>query len=182
LARMTSTERRFQSILKAMNVRSYPQSIFFLDNEHYRIVDFYLPRPYRICIELDGSSHDDANTKSYDRWKDRRLITMHRRFRIIRFRNDEVWQTGFKGQLNQVLSRYYIKPHHRKSVRPKWRRDKPNTKPLTSKQERSTKVINAGWSLVQQSWAADKRRGRHYQGLAMQPGYSLAELRKMGIL
>lgn len=177
LRSMPPTERRFKALLGHMGIRSYPQMIFFLDSDHYRIVDFYLPAPYRICIELDGPSHDAS--QNYDEWKDRKLTTQHRRFRVVRFKNDEVWHQDFSTRLQEVLNRYYIKPHHRKWVRPKWKRTKIHLRAV--KPQEGTKTINLGWSIVQKSLKAESKKAR-YPGFKMQQGFKLRQLKEMGVL
>jgi len=177
LKAMTPTERRFKATLDKLGIRSYPQVIFFLDQNHYRIVDFYLPKPYRLCIELDGSSHDSQEMKSYDKWKDEKLTTLKRRYRIIRIRNSQVWHPHFKERLLERLKRYRIRPHHG-PVRPKYKAEKPNTQPI-KKPKIQGGLINMAWQVVKHCRRAEKNR---FQGLEMQPGYTLAELKKMGIL
>lgn len=52
----------------------------------YYIVDFYLPRPLKLVIEVDGSSHD--NRQEYDKRKDAYLV--RRGFTVLRVTNEQI--------------------------------------------------------------------------------------------
>ncbi len=51
------------------------------------ILDFYAPS-VRICIELDGASHDSPEAQAYDRERTRVLEGLG--ICVVRFRNEEV--------------------------------------------------------------------------------------------
>jgi very-short-patch-repair endonuclease len=51
------------------------------------MVEFYCPTE-RLCIELDGHSHESAEAQKHDEAKDLYLRSCH--IRVLRFRNEEV--------------------------------------------------------------------------------------------
>lgn len=173
LAHQTKAERHFAQILRNLKIRSQPQAIFFLDDYHYRIVDFYIPKPYRVIVELDGSVHDSQEAKSYDEWKDRKLITRNHKFNILRFKNDEVFSLNFQNRFSSILGLNRL-PNQRFRHR---RRFKKRIKHFHKKPVMNGKVINLGWRIVEMS----RERNSHV-GLRYQPGYTLAEMRAMGYI
>ena len=52
------------------------------------IMDFYCPSE-RLCIELDGDSHDTPEAKAHDAKKDSYLESHF--IKVLRFRNEEVY-------------------------------------------------------------------------------------------
>ncbi len=56
-----------------------------LANKTFFIIDFYLPKPRKLCIEVDGRYHD--NRKEYDAMKDE-FLTKNRNFNVLRISND----------------------------------------------------------------------------------------------
>lgn len=79
----TLAELKFQSKLDALGIRYIFQKGFIQGNGYY-IVDFYIPKPYKIVIEIDGSSHDDR--EEYDKRKNAYL--KKRGFWVVRITND----------------------------------------------------------------------------------------------
>lgn len=84
----TKSELLFKDILDNLNIRYLFQKGFTAGKGFY-IVDFYLPSPYKICIEIDGGYHNtpiqifkDKNRTKY--------LEESRGFKVIRFTNDEV--------------------------------------------------------------------------------------------
>ena len=51
------------------------------------VLDFYCPE-LRLCVELDGSSHD----YKYEYDEQRTEFLQKQGIRVLRFRNDQVWQ------------------------------------------------------------------------------------------
>jgi very-short-patch-repair endonuclease len=176
LARQTGAEKRLAVILKNLGIRACPQAVFFLDDYHYRIVDFYLPKPYRIIVELDGSVHDSQDAKNYDAWKDQKLKTAHHRFRILRFKNDEVFENGFVAKFLQRIGKYKVTAKRFKRIRRfklrrkmrKYLKDKP----------KNGKSLNLGWRIVK----INQVHRAKYPGFEYQKGYSLSEMKQMGLL
>lgn len=57
----------------------------FISGNAYVIVDFYLPKPYKICIEVDGEYHLSKQQIQKDKWKDNYL--KNRGFKVVRIKN-----------------------------------------------------------------------------------------------
>lgn len=91
----TPAEQEFKRLLDQQGIKYIFQKAFLKD--YYCIVDFYLPKPYKICIEIDGSIHDTDEQMKKDYWRDKYLQS--RGFRVIRIRNENV----FKPQIINLL-------------------------------------------------------------------------------
>jgi len=61
------------------------------------ILDFYCPAE-RLCVELDGDSHDSPEAQMHDRNRDE-YLTSHS-IKVLRFRNEEVY-----ARLERVLEK-----------------------------------------------------------------------------
>ena len=61
------------------------------------ILDFYCPE-IRLCVELDGSSHDYKD--DYDEQRTKYLHTQG--IRVVRFRNETVW-TNLEGIVAEIV-------------------------------------------------------------------------------
>ena len=101
-ARATKAELKFKGVLDEIKVKYIFQKGFFGDRYHC-IVDFYLPRPYKICIEIDGEYHSDKEQKIKDERKDRFLIGV-RGFHVLRLKNKEV----LNGEIESSFMRGYL--------------------------------------------------------------------------
>ena len=76
----------------------------------YYILDFYCPEE-RLAIEIDGDSHEKDESRLYD--KSRTEFLESKRIRVLRFKNDEVYNNlesviehirkSFKPPLNPLL-------------------------------------------------------------------------------
>jgi len=82
----TPAERRVKIMLNVLKTKHIFQKGFIQGNGYY-IVDFYLPKPKKIVIEVDGSSHEGR--EDYDARKDAYL--KKRKFKVVRITNDEVF-------------------------------------------------------------------------------------------
>lgn len=83
-SRATSAEIEMQKILKRAGIKFLFQKDFI-----YYIVDFYLPKPKKICIEIDGGYHLTEEQIRYDNKKDAWLES--RGYRVVRFTNEQVF-------------------------------------------------------------------------------------------
>lgn len=61
------------------------------------VMDFYCPSR-RLCVELDGESHDIPEAYAHDRTKDSYLQSHH--IKVLRFTNEEVYAS-----VDRVLER-----------------------------------------------------------------------------
>ena len=100
----TPSELRMRKLLEKLGVFYQFQKGFIAGGVMY-IVDFYLPHPYKLVIEVDGGYHQepiqqfkDAKRDAYFQW---------RGFNVLRIRNEEV-ATLTKIQLRKLIGAY---PH-----------------------------------------------------------------------
>ncbi len=85
--RATDSELLFKKKLSILGIRFMFQKAFISGNGYY-IVDFYLPKPYKICIEIDGGYHNSPEQKRKDYYKDKYL--KERGFSVVRIKNEDV--------------------------------------------------------------------------------------------
>lgn len=81
----TPAEINLKAMLDLCGIKYIFQKGFIQGNGYY-VVDFYLPKPRKIVIEVDGNSHDGR--EEYDKRKDDYL--KKRKFKIVRITNQEV--------------------------------------------------------------------------------------------
>ncbi len=83
----TPAEERMFDLLKLAKFKFKFQKGFF--TPCYRIVDFYLPRPYGVIIEVDGKIHEQLKSKDAYKdssWKEKRNMV------TFRVKNEEVFK------------------------------------------------------------------------------------------
>jgi very-short-patch-repair endonuclease len=84
---MTPSERIFEEKLKKLGYDYKPQK-GFIARGYFCIVDFYIPRPYRLCIEIDGGYHNTWKQRVKDSDKDY-YLTATRKFKVLRLTNEQ---------------------------------------------------------------------------------------------
>lgn len=87
IVKATKSELIFKKRLIDLGIRFIFQKGFIKGNGFY-IVDFYLPRPHKIAIEIDGKIHNrpdiylkDFRKNEYLRW---------RKIKVLRIKNEDV--------------------------------------------------------------------------------------------
>lgn len=86
----TGAEIAFRNLLKKSSLKFIEQKGWILGNGFY-ISDFYIPRPHKICIEIDGGYHNNPAQIARDFLKDN-YLKKDRGFRgVIRFKNEQVF-------------------------------------------------------------------------------------------
>lgn len=85
LRKQTPQELRIAKLLTEIGVKFLPQKGFFNENTHY-IVDFYLPKNKKLCLEIDGCHHFNGQQLHYDNRRTE-FLTKTRRFRVKRLSN-----------------------------------------------------------------------------------------------
>lgn len=98
----TTAELKFKDKLDKCGIRYIFQKGFIAGNGYY-IVDFYLPKPYKLCIEIDGGYHDTIGQKYKDGYKNRYLIE-ERGFRVLRIKNEDVDSFDIEGYIKTADS------------------------------------------------------------------------------
>ena len=89
----TKWEKRAFSKLKL----TYPSTIFqkeFIRDGKMYIVDFYIPSPYGVIIEIDGAHHYKKDQRAKDKERDNYLKSQG--FIVIRVSNDSVDYLDFQ--------------------------------------------------------------------------------------
>ena len=84
----TSSEVGFKKRLDDLGIRYIFQKCF-IARDYYCIVDFYLPKPFKICIEIDGAYHEEIEQSKKDYYRTK-YLTEVRGFKVIRIKNEDV--------------------------------------------------------------------------------------------
>lgn len=83
IKKATYHELVFKDKLDSAGIKYTFQKMFIRD--YYKcIVDFYIHKPYKICIEIDGEYHSNIDVKHKDAIKDNFLIKNN--YKIIRIK------------------------------------------------------------------------------------------------
>lgn len=82
----TASELVFKKKLEVLGMRAIFQK-GFIAKDGFCIVDFYLPKPFKLCIEIDGDYHNEP----VQQWKDlrRTKYLKSRGFDVIRLTNEQ---------------------------------------------------------------------------------------------
>lgn len=83
----TESELILKNKLDKLRIKNMFQKGFW-KGDFSCIVDFYLPKPYKIVIEVDGEYHTTEKQKYRDSFKDK-YLTEERGFNVIRLSNEE---------------------------------------------------------------------------------------------
>ena len=94
---ITPAEKIFKDRLDSLGVRYFFQK-GFIKGDFYCIVDFYIPKPHKICIEIDGGYHNTPEQKRKDWAKDKYLTS--RKTRVVRIKNEDVETFDIVGLLS----------------------------------------------------------------------------------
>lgn len=97
----TKSEVVFKEKLDKLKIR-YMFQKGFCKGDFSCIVDFYLPKPFKICIEIDGGYHLDEKQKWRDHFKNKYLKET-RGFKVLRLTNKEAEDISLK----ELRSRIY---------------------------------------------------------------------------
>jgi very-short-patch-repair endonuclease len=84
--KITPSEQIFMDRLDQLGIR-YMFQKGFIAGDFYCIVDFYIPKPHKICIEIDGPYHNTPEQKRKDWAKDKYLVS--RKTRVVRIKNED---------------------------------------------------------------------------------------------
>jgi len=78
--------------------------LFARMNRRWYLSDIFIPS-LKLIIEIDGSSHEDDNSKQYDRVRDA-VLSGGRGISTVRFKNEEVTQPDFREKIIKALTTY----------------------------------------------------------------------------
>ena len=95
----TPMERKAEGYLRQLGI-SHRSQVGISNGPSFYIMDFHLPKPYRINLEIDGGYH--RRQVAYDRKRDH-FMTMMRR-RVVRITNEEMEKMSLN-EFNIVLEK-----------------------------------------------------------------------------
>jgi saccharopine dehydrogenase (NAD+, L-lysine-forming) len=101
IKKATHAELILKAYLDFLNINYMFQKGFIAGNGFY-IVDFYIPKPFKICIEVDGTYHNFEAQKEQDEIRTKYLIK--RGFKVVRFTNKEI----YKNSINQIKDKIFL--------------------------------------------------------------------------
>ena len=87
LKKPTVSELLFKRRLEDSNIKFIFQK-GFIAGKNFCIADFYLPKPYKTVIEIDGSIHNTKKQQVRDSNKD--YYYNQRGFKVVRIKNEDV--------------------------------------------------------------------------------------------
>lgn len=87
IEKATESELIFKKRLEDAGIRFMFQK-GYIAGDFYCIVDFYIPKPHRTAIEIDGPYHAADEQKRKDWAKDKYLNS--RKIKVIRIKNEDV--------------------------------------------------------------------------------------------
>jgi len=97
----TNAEISFEKFLNLHNIHYKSQKGFMVDTmRRFYIADFYLPKPFKIALEIDGPYH--LNTKYYDFERDN-YFKHKRRINVIRITNQQAFDYRYLTNLFRSL-------------------------------------------------------------------------------
>ena len=101
ISRATPAELHTKQLLDELKIKYVFQKGFIVGN-NFCIVDFYLPRPYRICLEIDGEYHQEPKQQIRDKSREDYLHNK-RGFNILRISNTNILSMNSE-QLSKLIS------------------------------------------------------------------------------
>lgn len=99
----TKAEIAFMARLENLGIRYMFQKGFIAGNG-FCIVDFYLPKPNKLVIEIDGKYHNDPIQQYKDK-KRSDYLTIQRKLRVVRITNEEVFNLSDEDLLFRLALR-----------------------------------------------------------------------------
>ena len=78
----------------------------FTKNRYY-IVDFYIHAKPKLLIEIDGSSHIGKEAETYDRQREKEILSTrtYKKSKFLRLTNEQI----LSGEGEEILSEIYAK-------------------------------------------------------------------------
>lgn len=116
----TKAELAFQDILLELKLKFRKNKGFMRRAKSFCIVDFYLVKPFRLAVEIDGEYHNTPEQIVYD--AERTLYLNSRKIKVIRFTNEQVLDNKeetiklFKKELLSILYNHKAKATKLKAV------------------------------------------------------------------
>ena len=96
----TKAEKEFADLLNESGLKYVSQKGWIADG-WFCISDFYLPKPHRICIEIDGLYHNSDKQKQRDKANTEYLKNTRGMRTVLRFSNEFV--TTKQSEVRRIL-------------------------------------------------------------------------------
>lgn len=94
----TIAEAHVISLLDSMDEK-YSFEKGLLNEQRFYLVDFYFPKPRKLCLEIDGKYHEDR--RAYDECRDS-FIRNKRKMNLVRITNEQAMKLDRNG-LKKIL-------------------------------------------------------------------------------
>jgi len=94
--KQTRAEKIMQDILDEIGIRYIFQK-GFIGKKFHCIVDFYIPSPRKMCIEVDGGYHFTEEQIKKDKFREY-YLTEIRKFKMFRVKNEELFKHRAKSK------------------------------------------------------------------------------------
>jgi very-short-patch-repair endonuclease len=96
---ITPSEQHVMDLLTELGERFIFEKAVFATHTFF-LIDFYLPKPRKLCIEIDGPYH--AKQVWYDRQRDE-FLTKERKMKVLRITNERADRLN-KNQLLELIN------------------------------------------------------------------------------
>jgi very-short-patch-repair endonuclease len=97
LKKQTKAEVDFAAILDKHGIKYIPQKGFISKMNTFCLVDFYLPKPFKLAVEVDGGYHETKEQMEKDRVRDALLSS--RGISVMRIKNEQVSESTVLSEL-----------------------------------------------------------------------------------
>ena len=107
ISKATLAEKQFEQILINLNIKYNKQKGWLKDHNTFCISDFYLPKPFKLAIEIDGEYHLTKEQQTIDKFKEDYLLNI-RGIKTLRFANRLILENPQEviKKLRDVLSKH----------------------------------------------------------------------------
>jgi len=102
LEKRTAAELIFEEKLKLLHIKYIPQKLF-ISGKNMVITDFYIPKPHKLCIEIDGEYH--LLPEQIKRDKNRTDYLNKRNFKVARITNDKAFSMSVDDVYDLIYSK-----------------------------------------------------------------------------
>ena len=102
-AKKTPSELHVEALLGELNIRFQDQKVMFA-GDMLLLADIYLPKPYKLVIEIDGEYHNTQKQQWRDKYKDEYYRS--RGFGVMRITNQKALKLDALGLLSLIKGVY----------------------------------------------------------------------------
>lgn len=102
--KQTEEEIIVENILKELNIYYIKQKGFIAKCYSCYIADFYLPKPNKLVIEVDGKYHSVEKRRIADYYRDKFFLE-ERKIKTLRIKNEELMDiNSVKNKIKEILN------------------------------------------------------------------------------